>query len=660
MGKRRRITAEDLYQFTWVTGLDVSPANGSVAYVVKKVNEDRTGYVSSLRLLDSSGEDRPYTSGERDSAPSWSPDGTKLAFLRKHKDKMQVWSIAQDGGEAVPVTSAEHGVSDFAWSPDGKSLAYKAATGGPDEDDKEDKANKVIVSNRTKPKSDGSGEWDGRRSHLFTVQLSGGKVVQVTEGDFDVYSFTWSPDGRELLYVANRPEDEAADPDLIMTNDLFLVPREGGESRRLTASDLDIASPVFSPDGQQIIFLASDHSYSNATLTRLYSIPACGGSVKCLTAKLDLIIEAVAISDMRSGGFYKPVFSKDGSSVYTLVSAKGSVQIYRFSLDGSGEYEVLTHGSREIYGFAMDQTNGSFVYASADASQPGDVYRFSLADGKESRLTYCNLELLEELEISEPEEFWFKASDGEKIQGWILPPVGQEPGKKYPAVLEIHGGPHAMYGNTFMHEFQLLAAQGYAVVYTNPRGSHGYGQLFVDACRGDYGGRDYQDLMEAVDEAAARFDYIDNDRWVVTGGSYGGFMTNWIVGHTNRFKAAVTQRSISNWLSFYGVSDIGYFFTEMEIDGNPWEHTQRLWKHSPIAYVHNVQTPLLILHGEQDLRCPIEQGEQMYTALKRLGRETQLVRFPGSNHNLSRTGRPVLRVERLNRIAGWFNRYLER
>lgn len=663
MAEKRLITAEDLYRMNWIAGLDVNPANGTVAYLVKRVNEKRTGYQSNIRYINKEGGDHQFTSGEQDAAPAWSPDGSQLAFLRKHEGKMQIFCMPFSGGEAVAITKAEHGVSSFAWSPDGKSFIYLAPVGGPvveDQENKKDKADQVIVFDRTKPKADGSGIWDGKRSHLFTISLSGGEAVQVTQGNFDVDLFTVSPDGEDILFAANRPEDEAADADLIMTTDLFLVSREGGEYRRLTSSDLEIYSATFSPDGLHIVFLANDYSYSNATLTRLYKITTSGGPAKCLTSNLDLTIENAGISDMRSGGFYKPVFSKDGQSVYTLASSEGSVQLYRFTVDGSGEYEAITTGSREIFGFAMDPVNDGFVYASADASEPGDVYRFDMATHRESRLTYCNLELFEELKLSEPEEFWFKASDGQKIHGWIMAPIDKEEGKKYPTVLEIHGGPHAMYANTFMHEFQLLAAQGYAVVYTNPRGSHGYGQIFVDACRGDYGGRDYQDLMEATDEAALRYDYIDEDQWVVTGGSYGGFMTNWIVGHTDRFKAAVTQRSISNWLSFYGVSDIGYFFTEMEINGNPWEHTTRLWKHSPIAYVHNVHTPLLILHGEEDLRCPIEQGEQMYTALKRLGRETQLVRFPGSNHNLSRNGRPVLRVERLNRIAGWFNHYLGR
>ncbi|GGA32810.1 S9 family peptidase [Paenibacillus physcomitrellae] len=660
MAARRRVTSEDLYELTWVSGLSVHPATGEVVYGVKKVNNEHTGYLTHFRKLDKEGNDRVYTSGETDGAPVWSPDGTKLAFIRKYKDHPQIWILPHEGGEAAVVTEAPYGVEGFIWSPDSRSLLFKQPVGGPEEVKAEDKANRVVVSKRTKPKSDGSGEWDGRYRHLHRIGLEDGAVQQLTEGNFDVGSMACAPDGSKLVFTATIPTNPHTDPDLELTNDLFELAAEGGSPRRLTSSQYDIHLAVYSPDGREIVFLGDDLSYSNATLVQLYRMPAAGGEVTCVTAGLDLMISAAAVSDMRGSTFYKPVFSPDGKQVYTLVTIKGSVHLYSFALDGSRAPEALTQGERDLFGFALDPSTGSFVIAAADPLQPGDLFRLDPVTGEEKRLTELNKELLAGLELSEPESFWFEASDGEQVQGWIMKPAGFTEGGKYPAVLEIHGGPHAMYAHTFMHEFQLLASQGYAVVYSNPRGSHGYGQLFVDACRGDYGGRDYQDLMELTDYATDHYSFIDADRWVVTGGSYGGFMTNWIVGHTNRFKAAVTQRSISNWISFYGVSDIGYFFTEMEIGGgNPWEHTEMLWKHSPLAYVQQVDTPLLILHGEEDLRCPIEQGEQLFTALKRLGKTAELVRFPGASHDLSRTGRPILRVERLNRIAGWFNQYLE-
>ncbi len=277
--------------------------------------------------------------------------------------------------------------------------------------------------------------------------------------------------------------------------------------------------------------------------------------------------------------------------------------------------------------------------------------------GEAKQVTNVNRQLLDEVEVVAPEAVSYESTDGYTVHGWFMKPSGYQEGEKAPMILNIHGGPHAMYANTFFHEMQLLASQGYAVLYTNPRGSHGYGQTFVNAVRGDYGGGDYRDLMAAVDGALEQFDFIDRDRLGVTGGSYGGFMTNWITGHTDRFKAAVTQRCISNWISFYGVSDIGYYFSEWQIQADLGD-IDTLWKHSPLAYADQIKTPLLILHSENDYRCPIEQAEQLYIALKRKEKKTRLVRFPESDHNLSRTGKPELRLERLNHLTGWMNEYI--
>src|SRR5699024_5883074 len=283
---------------------------------------------------------------------------------------------------------------------------------------------------------------------------------------------------------------------------------------------------------------------------------------------------------------------------------------------------------------------------------PGNFYRLDKHGLKQ--LTDANREFLDKVTLNEPEEKAITAEDGWHIQGWLLRPYGFQDRKKYPMILEIHGGPHVMYGQTFFHEMQLLAAKGYVVLYTNPRGNHGYGQTFVNACGFENGGKDYSDLMCAVDQVLENYSFIDEKRLGVTGGSYGGFMTNWIVGHTNRFKAAVTQRSISNWLSFYGVSDIGYFFTKWEHGYNLLDDPKKLWEFSPLKYTENIETPLLILHGELDFRCPVEQGEQLFITLKHLRKEVEFVRFPGANHELSRSGHPEMRIERLNHILRWF------
>ncbi|NBD24679.1 S9 family peptidase [Paenibacillus glycinis] len=666
MGNERYLTAEDLYKMNWINDPAVSPASGAIAYVLKSVNEKHDGYRSHIRLLDAEGgESIPFTSGEADAAPAWSPDGSELAFLRKKDDKPQVWVMPARGGEARPVTALKHGAGAFKWSPDGRFLLVKGEAAAPgDAADQESSGEGTAkpleeqIFDRLNFKADGRGLWNGRRTHLHLVDRATEACTRLTEGNFDVSAFAWSPDGARIAYSASVASERYPDPDLRLTGEVFVMDRAGGSATAITDGTLDIHSLAFTPDGERILLIAGDLGFGFATLDRIRLVPVTGGDVRVLFQELDVQLGHVAISDMRAGAGSPPLFSKDGRSVYLQLSRDGSVHIGRFALDGSS-CEFVVAGEREIYQFDLTPEE-NIVFAAADPLQPGDLFRFDSSSSEERRLTRCNENLWSELALSVPESFTFQASDGWPIQGWLMKPNDFKEGAKVPAVLEIHGGPQAMYAHTFMLEFQLLTAAGFAVFYTNPRGGHGYGQSHVNTVRGDYGGRDYQDLMEAADYVLDAYPFIDASRLGVTGGSYGGFMTNWIVGHSNRFRAAVTQRSISNWISFYGVSDIGPMFTEDQIWGNPWDDLDKLWRHSPLAYVKHIDTPLLILHGEQDLRCPIEQGEQLFVALKRLGKQTQLIRFPGADHNLSRSGHPHLRTRRLHHIVRWFEEHIER
>jgi dipeptidyl aminopeptidase/acylaminoacyl peptidase len=380
-------------------------------------------------------------------------------------------------------------------------------------------------------------------------------------------------------------------------------------------------------------------------------MPAEGGEPRCLTEGFDRTIRTSQ----------KVVWSPDSTHVYVTFPHHGGGHIHGVSMEG--EVEPLTEGKMNVGTFSMDDSGTIFAFNANNAMTPTELWVMG-EDGSKKR-TEMNRGLLRKLRLSEPEEFWFTASDGVDVQGWIARPYEFEEGEKYPTLIEVHGGPRSAYGfklDAAEHEFQVLADHGYAVVYTNPRASIGYGEQFAGLISGHWGERDYQDILEATDYVIENYGFVDPERVGVLGGSYGGFMTNWIVGHTDRYKAAVTQRSISNWYSFHGTSDIGWMTlpTHELVNGkDPWDDLELCMEKSPITYVKNVKTPLLIIHSENDYRCPMEQGEQLFIALKKLGRTVEFVRFPEEPHGLSRTGKPKHRVERLQHIVRWFDRYLK-
>lgn len=664
--KKRALTADDLTKIEVFSDPQFAPDGNSYTYVSTTINTDNEyeSHVFHHNLREDSA--KQWTFGDdKNSHFRYSPDGKYTQFISSRSGTPQLWLMPTDGGEARQLTTFKNGVSSPAWTRDGKSIIFSAFLNADDDvqnqkeltkEDKqkeqEDKKKKPLVVNRLKYKSDAQGFHDEKRMQLILFDVNSETFTQLTDHDADHVYEDISPDGQLVLFSANLSDD--ADHEL--NNHLYTINVHTKEITKLTSGTGSYHSASFSPSGDKIACLGHEFEYKGATLNKLFVFDTATKERTVLGTDWDMQLGDVMIGDTRLGqSDTGPVWSHDGQRLIFIATDFGATGLYQVTLDE--KLDVLYKNDNHVFGFSYYSESESFILGISTPTEPGNFYHLNNA-GELRQLTKSNKSLLQEVYLSEPETLSITAEDGWEIQGWMLRPYGFTEGKKYPFVLEIHGGPHAMYGQTYFHELQLLAAKGYVVLYTNPRGSHGYGQEFVDACRTDYGGGDYTDLMRAVDYVLENCSFIDENRLGVTGGSYGGFMTNWIVSHTNRFKAAVTQRSISNWLSFYGVSDIGFFFTKWEHSLNLLDDPEKLWDFSPLKYAENVETPLLILHGEQDLRCPVEQGEQLFITLKHLRKEVEFVRFPEANHELSRSGKPEMRLERLNHICRWFDTYL--
>ncbi|MEC1646947.1 S9 family peptidase [Bacillus halotolerans] len=656
---KKLMTAEDMTAIVSVTDPQYAPDGKRAAYVKSQANKGKESYTSNIWVYDAeSGASIPWTHGEkRNTDPRWSPDGRQIAFVSDRDGEVsQLYIMSAEGGEAKKLTDIPYGVSQPVWSPDGESVLVTVSLGDEesvyDQEKTEPDSFEPVEVHGLAYKRDGKGLTRGAYAQLVLVSVKSGEVKQLTNEKADHFDPAFSPDGKSLVFSANLTEtDDASKP-----HDVCMVSLETEDLKLITSHRGSFGPSSFSPDGRYLALLGHEQEYRNATLEKAWLYDIEQDRLTCLTDMLDVHLADALIGDSLIGGAeQRPVWTKDSQGFYVIGTEQGSTGIYYVSIEGL-VYPIRLE-KEYINSFSIHPDEQSFIASVTKPGRPSELYSIRLGQ-EEKRLTDANDKFVDEHLLSLPEDIQYVTEDGMTVNGWLMKPAQAAEGKNYPLILNIHGGPHMMYGHTYFHEFQVLAAKGYAVVYVNPRGSHGYGQEFVNAVRGDYGGKDYQDVMQAVDEAIKRDSQIDAERIGVTGGSYGGFMTNWIVGQTNRFKAAVTQRSISNWLSFHGVSDIGYFFTDWQLEHDMFTDTEKLWDRSPLKYAADVETPLLILHGERDDRCPIEQAEQLFIALKKMDKETVLVRFPKASHNLSRSGHPGQRIKRLAYISSWFDQYL--
>ena len=653
------VTKESLFEIKSITNPVLSPNEQEAVFIRTQINKDENKYEAHLFHIDlETSEVTQWTFGnERISSPQWSPNGKQVAFLTNRKEKNQLYIVNRRGGEAQQMTTLPNGVNSYLWSPNGEKIwltsSVKSGLEMMEEEEKQDtKFPKAYVVDKMKYKADSVGLLPQERySHIATLDLATKELNVFTEGNYSHSLQGISNDGKTLVMSVNRVENT----DDVFRMPLYLVNVGTKKETLLIDEEGYYGGAVFSFDNRYIAFGGSDQTFKNATHGHLYIYDTETKQIQKLTEMFDVPVGDYAVGDVQQGAFAPAVVWTENNDLYCQVSTEGDVRLYYATLEGA--LYPATPENEHVYGYAIFKDGNRALMTVSNPTFPGELFDFDITTGERKQLTTFNETFLQETTVSTPESIVYTSKDGTTVNGWIMKPAKFVEGEKYPLIVEVHGGPHTLYANTFFHEMQLLAAQGYGVFYVNPRGSHGYSQSFVDAVRGDYGGVDYEDIIAGVDYALESYSWIDETRLGITGGSYGGFMTNWVVGHTNRFKAAVTQRSISNWISFYGVSDIGYYFTEWQMLAD-MQDIDKLWHHSPLKYAANVETPLLILHSERDFRCPIEQAEQFYITLKRMGKEVGLVRFPESDHNLSRTGIPSLRLERLQQITDWFKKYL--
>jgi dipeptidyl aminopeptidase/acylaminoacyl peptidase len=677
--QRRGMLPEDLYRIAWAEDAQVSPDGRRVALVRKQMDKAQNDYRSNIWIAAIDGRDLcRFTNGDRaDTHPRWSPDGFWLAFLSnrpgsepdggkranaadKEKRTTQIWIIPASGGEARRLTNQAGGVNGFVWSPDSARIAFVARVqNGIDSPD--DSAQPARIISTLRYKSNGEGFTYNRRAHISIQSVDGTEPVQLTDGDSDDEEPCWSPDCTVITYSSTGHEPNESR----MVSDIYAVAVSGGSTRRLTSGTGTAHAPSYSPDGRRIAYYGHEDPHPGGSRNLIvYTMDSDGSNRRALNDALD----RSAVAEVA------PIWSADGRVILTGIIDHGSVALATITADDTGRDQGavrIVDGPRLLTSWSASAAGTVIAYTASNVTAPAEAFAISNSNWSaqnpagvnETRLTDFNAQWLAEVELSNAESFHFTSEDGTEIEGWVMPPSGYDSAgatAAVPALLNVHGGPHAFYGWGFFDEFQVQAGAGFAVVAFNPRGSQGYGEGFARACCGDWGGGDFADLMQGVDEALARFPFLDRARLGVLGGSYGGFMTSWIVGHTQRFKVAVSERAVNAPVSLFGTSDIGYWFEQYEVAGDPLTNRDVYLKHSPLTYAAQMQTPLLIVHSENDLRCPIEQGEQLFVALKLLGRtDTAFVRFPEENHELTRSGKPSRRVERFQILLDWFDRYLQ-
>jgi acylaminoacyl-peptidase len=650
----QRLELMDVFQLEYAADPQISPDGQSVVYARTFMDTMTDRRRSHLWRLSYDGRDhRPLTSGSgRDFAPRWSPDGRKLLYASKFNESTQLYLRWMDTGETAQLAQLVRRPTELSWSPDGKWISFLMLVPAkheplvtmPSKPEGAVWARPPRVIRRVEYRADGRGFLEDGYTQLFVLPADGGTPRQVTHGPFDVISATWTADSRYLIFSSNRREDWEYDP---LNTEIYEVSLADGSIRPLTDRQGPDNHPAVSPDGRSVAYLGFDDRYQGYQVTKLYVMNRDGSGKSVVAEDFDR-----DVADIRWGG--------DSQGLFFQYDDQGNTKIAYVSLDGeiqvlAGDVGGLELGRPYPGGIFSVAPGGRFAYTYGRPQHPADVTVGEIGRQGMRRLTRLNDDLLGYRTLGEIEEIWWESSyDGRRIQGWIVKPPGFDPSRKYPFVLEIHGGPFLNYGDRFSAEVQLYAAAGYVVLYANPRGSTSYGEEFGNLIHHNYPGQDYDDLMSGVDAVLAR-GYVDPQNLFVTGGSGGGVLSSWIVGKTDRFKAAVVAKPVINWYGFVLTSDLTTFFYKYWFPGFPWDHPEQYLRRSPISLAGNVTTPTMLLTGEEDYRTPMAESEQFYQALKLRKIDTALVRIQEASHGIAE--RPSNLIAKLAYILAWFEKY---
>jgi dipeptidyl aminopeptidase/acylaminoacyl peptidase len=656
-GEKRAITFDDLISLGRIGSFEVSPDGRNIAFTVTWFDKEANSSNTDIYLVPVKGGDpfRFVRSEGADYSPCWSPDGKKLAFVSTRGGSAQIWVIPVDGGEARKITDIPTGVSSPLWSPDGKRFAFTSSV-YPECGDMDCNRKKLEEAESSKVKARlldhlmyrHWNSWrDGRWEHLFISDADGENLVEINKGRTDVppislggsRDYDFSPDGKEICYTLN-PDPVVA---ISTNNDIWIVPVTGGQPKNLTAANpANDNNPRYSPDGKYIAWRSMARAGFEADRQTLTLYDRRSGKMTTLTGSFD-----------RSVGDFD--WAPDSRAIYFCAEDKGRYSIFMVPAGGGNVRPVVSGAYDSDVRVTPDGKN--LVFPRQHVNAPTDLYRSTVAGKNIARLTDMNSTVLAGLEMNPLEDFWFEGAGGRQVNGMIVKPPFFEEGKKYPVVLLIHGGPQGSFGDDFHYRWnvEMFASPGYVVAMINFTGSTGYGQAFTDAISGDWGGAPYEDIMKGVDYIEANFDFIDPDRIGAAGASYGGYMIDWIEGHTDRFKCLVSHDGVYDLESMYGATE-ELWFPEWEFRGTPWTNLELYEKFSPHRYAADFRTPCLIIHGEHDYRVPYNQGLEFFTALQRQGVESKLLFFPDEDHFVQK---PLNAELWWGTIQDWFERYLK-